>query len=550
MRFLSATTSGRSARRSSLAAAAPAFGTTAAEKALAQTEGQARRSFAQPFADADQIRADRSDRRQPRRIPRLAAARRHGQRQDRVYLHLIARVLESVASAGAGARVSLTPQLEARFREAFREARIASCTARWRNVARNLGMARGGSCDAGTFSARAARARAAAQAGADRRRRRSTTAPSSSRKACAIRPATWPSTGQRRAAARHPRTATPSLETWHNWRQKRYSGSSSRSAPRRERSCPRCGPWTCAPTAEDGFSKATLTAIGERLARGEQSLVFINRRGYAPVLFLRGLWLGSELRPVHRAPRAACQGPASGWPSLRRPEAVPRACPTCGNVDLKPMGAARSGWRIARTALPGRPHRAHRSRQRAAARRPVAPLEAIRRGEATSWSVPQLLAKGHDFSGPDAGRGADARHGAPLDRLSRPRAAVRRAGAGGGPRRPPRDAGRGAGADPLSRTSPVRRAWRATTSRLCRLAARGAARAGFPPFVFEASLRAEAKNSEQAVAFLRQAAASVPAPDEGASTIRAAHHHPAAGTSGAAGDAVRSRPALQDYLAD
>ena len=59
--------------------------------------------------------------------------------------------------------------------------------------------------------------------------------------------------------------------------------------------------------AEDGFAKATVAAIGERLARGEQSLVFINRRGYAPVAFLRGLRLGGELRALHGAPRAACR---------------------------------------------------------------------------------------------------------------------------------------------------------------------------------------------------------------------------------------------------
>jgi len=44
------------------------------------------------------------------------------QRQTEVYLHLIAQGARvGRPGAGAGARISLTPQLEARFREAFPE---------------------------------------------------------------------------------------------------------------------------------------------------------------------------------------------------------------------------------------------------------------------------------------------------------------------------------------------------------------------------------------------------------------------------------------------
>ncbi|MFX7793276.1 hypothetical protein ABTK00_22810, partial [Acinetobacter baumannii] len=34
----------------------------------------------------------------------------------------------------------------------------------------------------------------------------------------------------------------------------------------------------------DGLSKPLVDAMADRLARGEQSLLFLNRRGYAPVL--------------------------------------------------------------------------------------------------------------------------------------------------------------------------------------------------------------------------------------------------------------------------
>ena len=39
-----------------------------------------------------------------------------------------------------------------------------------------------------------------------------------------------------------------------------------------------------APDTREGLSHALVTAIAERLARREQSLVFVNRRGFAPSL--------------------------------------------------------------------------------------------------------------------------------------------------------------------------------------------------------------------------------------------------------------------------
>src|SRR6185295_3782728 len=41
---------------------------------------------------------------------------------------------------------------------------------------------------------------------------------------------------------------------------------------------------TRAHPTQDGFANPLLEALAARLARGEQSLVFLNRRGYAPAL--------------------------------------------------------------------------------------------------------------------------------------------------------------------------------------------------------------------------------------------------------------------------
>ncbi len=81
-----------------------------------------------------------------------------------------------------------------------------------------------------------------------------------------------------------------------------------------------------------------LKAIEERIARGEQSLIFLNRRGYAPVLACHDCGWKSECphcsayRVFHKIDRSLrCHH--CGYT-----ERVPRACPTCGNIDIAPVG--------------------------------------------------------------------------------------------------------------------------------------------------------------------------------------------------------------------
>jgi len=81
-----------------------------------------------------------------------------------------------------------------------------------------------------------------------------------------------------------------------------------------------------------------LAAIAERVARGEQSLIFLNRRGYAPVLACLDCdWKSdcphcSAYRVFHKIDRTLrCHH--CGFT-----ERVPRACPGCGNIDIAPLG--------------------------------------------------------------------------------------------------------------------------------------------------------------------------------------------------------------------
>jgi primosomal protein N' (replication factor Y) len=74
------------------------------------------------------------------------------------------------------------------------------------------------------------------------------------------------------------------------------------------------------------------------MARGEQSLVFLNRRGYAPVLHCADCgWKSgcphcSAWRVFHKLDRTLrCHH--CGFT-----ERVPRACPDCGNLDIAPIG--------------------------------------------------------------------------------------------------------------------------------------------------------------------------------------------------------------------
>ena len=81
-----------------------------------------------------------------------------------------------------------------------------------------------------------------------------------------------------------------------------------------------------------------VKAIEERIGRSEQSLIFLNRRGYAPVLACHDCGWKSECphcsayRVFHKIDRSLrCHH--CGYT-----ERVPRACPTCGNIDIAPVG--------------------------------------------------------------------------------------------------------------------------------------------------------------------------------------------------------------------
>ncbi|MGU3629383.1 replication restart helicase PriA [Comamonas sp. C24C] len=86
------------------------------------------------------------------------------------------------------------------------------------------------------------------------------------------------------------------------------------------------------------FSPPLIEAITERVKRGEQSLVLLNRRGFAPVLFCADCNWKSDCPHC-----SAHQVFHKGDRTLRChhcgfTQRVPFACPSCGNPDILPLG--------------------------------------------------------------------------------------------------------------------------------------------------------------------------------------------------------------------
>jgi primosomal protein N' (replication factor Y) len=210
-----------------------------------------------------------------------------GSGKTEVYLHLIASVIERGGQALVLVpEISLTPQLEERFRHAFPEARLAVMHSGLEDIARTAAWLQ------------AARGEAAIVLGT----RLALLAPLPKLGIVVVDEEHDPSFKQQeglRYSARDAAvylarlagcpvvlgTATPSLETWHNWRSGRYQRLelSERAAPGARLPVIRVLDMR-SESIDSGFTAALLSAIAKRRELGEQSLVFINRRGYAPVL--------------------------------------------------------------------------------------------------------------------------------------------------------------------------------------------------------------------------------------------------------------------------
>lgn len=213
-------------------------------------------------------------------------------------------------------------------------------------------------------------------------------------------------------------SATPSLESWHaSTPAPDGPGRYQRLAmPRRVGTAEGADPLAGLPRVRrvdmSRQPKGTLiappllAAIGERVARGEQTLLLLNRRGWAPVLHCADCGWKSECphcsayRVFHKIDRTLrCHH--CGFT-----QRVPRACPDCGNLDIGTLGRGteqleeRLGELLAEVCRPdGTPARI--ARIDADSTRGKGQLEAslaqVHAGAVDVLVGTQMIAKGHDF---------------------------------------------------------------------------------------------------------------------------------------------------------
>ncbi len=209
-------------------------------------------------------------------------------------------------------------------------------------------------------------------------------------------------------------SATPSLESWQRAIEGRYRllkmahrvGESASDAGATHGHHPAVRIIDTAKLAAAGGPKADppvlapalLAAIQQRIARGEQSLLLLNRRGYAPVLHCPECSWKSECphcsawRVFHKADRTLRCHHCSFT------EAVPRACPVCGNLDIHPIGRGTEKLheQVAAALPQARVARIDADSTRRAGEL-SAQLAAVHAGEVDVLVGTQMVTKGHDF---------------------------------------------------------------------------------------------------------------------------------------------------------
>ncbi len=208
-------------------------------------------------------------------------------------------------------------------------------------------------------------------------------------------------------------SATPSLESWHQSRPTAPDEPSGRY--QRLQMPSRIGTHLLPKVRRVDMNKQPrrtvlsaplAAALQERVARGEQCMLLLNRRGYAPVLHCADCGWKSEckhcsaFRVFHKIDRTLrCH-------HCGLAERVPRACPECGNADIAPIGRGTEqleehlGELLVHVKRPdGGPVRIARidadtTRLKGTLERQLA---SVHSGEVDILVGTQMIAKGHDF---------------------------------------------------------------------------------------------------------------------------------------------------------
>ncbi len=307
-------------------------------------------------------------------------------------------------------------------------------------------------------------------------------------------------------------SATPSLESLANVEAGRYRTLHLRARPAASRPPQVQIVDMRGQRLEHGLSPSLLTAVAETVARGEQALVFRNRRGYAPVLLCHACgWHAECPRCEHPLTLHAGRGRLACHHCDYQAR-VPAHCPACGASELKPQG---QGTERLEEALAAQfPEVSVLRIDRETTRRRDAfedLLDGLREDRPAILVGTQMLAKGHDLPnltlvaivGVDEGlHSVDFRANERLAQL-----VVQVAGRAGRARKPGRV---------LLQTHhpehPLLRQLLAQGYAAAAQALLGERRlAQLPPYGHQALLRADAQQRPPVDAFLAEAAAALPA---------------------------------------
>ena len=193
-------------------------------------------------------------------------------------------------------------------------------------------------------------------------------------------------------------SATPSLETLANVDTGRYRALHLRARPAATRPPQVQIVDMRAQRLEHGLSPALLGAVAETIGRGEQALVFRNRRGYAPVLLCHACGWHAECPRCERPLTLHAQRRVLVCHHCDHHAAVPPACPACGAGDLKPQGQGTE--RLEEALAAHFPHVPVLRIDRETTRRRDAfeqLLGSLGGGQPAILVGTQMLAKGHDL---------------------------------------------------------------------------------------------------------------------------------------------------------
>ncbi len=194
-------------------------------------------------------------------------------------------------------------------------------------------------------------------------------------------------------------SATPSIETLDNVARERFTRLVLRERAVVQAELPTVGFVDLdAEKAPDGITQSMIRAIDETLKRGEQALVFINRRGFAPALVCGSCgWMPecqrcSARMVFHRGiKRLRCH-------HCGAEAKLPLKCGECASTDLHPAG--QGSERIEDALSAAFPDRRIARVDRDSTRRrgsAEAIFAAAEKGEIDILVGTQMLTKGHDF---------------------------------------------------------------------------------------------------------------------------------------------------------